>query len=122
MIPIFNEDRHPAVAGQFYPADRTKLTSELEKYLSKVSSLPKPDGDILGIIVPHAGYVFSGEVAAYSYKYLSLYNLHSPIIILIGQSHYYHLSKPAVYTKGNFLTPLGKVKIEEKFVLYKNCP
>lgn len=116
IILIFMHDflhpRIPAVAGQFYPADPKELTTTIKTYFDNIKTLPETKGTLLGVISPHAGYIFSGQVAAYSYKFLSQYNFDNPIIILIGQSHYYRLSKPAVWTKESFYTPLGEVKIE----------
>ncbi|MFN3550751.1 MAG: AmmeMemoRadiSam system protein B [Endomicrobiia bacterium] len=110
------EIRKPAVSGQFYPSDAKELKNTIKRYFENIKNLPLAEGEILGIISPHAGYIFSGQVAAYSYKYLSQYKIENPIVILIGQSHYYHLKKPALYPKGKFLTSLGEVKIEENFV------
>lgn len=110
------EVRKPVVAGQFYPQDSKELKNTIKGYFDNVKSLPETKGEILGIISPHAGYIFSGQVASYSYKFLSQYKIENPIIILIGQSHNYRLNKPALYPKGSFLTPLGEVQIEEKFV------
>ncbi len=119
VFSFFNaeEIRKPAVAGQFYPSDDKELKDIIEKYFKNIKTLPSKEEEIFGIIVPHAGYIFSGQVAAYAYKYLSQYKIENPIIILIGQSHHYHLKKPVLfYNKGKFLTPLGEVKIEENFV------
>ena len=114
--------RQPAVAGQFYPADASELKNTIKLFFDNIKNLPQPKGELLGLISPHAGYIFSGQVASYTYKFLSQYKIENPIIILIGQSHYYHLSKATLYSKSSFLTPLGEVKIEKKFVesLVKN--
>ncbi len=116
--------REPAVSGQFYPSNKHELSKVIDFYLSRVNLEQTVEGQILGLIVPHAGYMFSGQVAAYGFKYLSLYNLDNPIIILIGQSHYYFLEKPSVYTKSNFKTPFGEVELEKNFISqlanYKN--
>ncbi len=108
--------RQPSVAGQFYPAQPPELKTTIKSYFDKIKDLPQPEGTLLGLISPHAGYIFSGQVAAYSYKFLSQYKFDNPIIILIGQSHYFHLSNAVLYSKDSFLTPLGEVKIEKKFI------
>jgi len=62
--------RQPAVAGQFYPDSQEELTEMISQFLEK-ADLPKKgesDPQIRALIVPHAGYVFSGEVAAYGFK------------------------------------------------------
>ncbi|MCS7227377.1 MAG: AmmeMemoRadiSam system protein B [Endomicrobia bacterium] len=114
--------RTPSVAGQFYPDNPEELKSVIHKYFVNIKTLPQPSGEILGVISPHAGYVFSGQVAAYSYKYIQQYKFDNPVIILIGQSHYFRLTKPTVYSKDNFFTPLGEVKLESELIkeLLKN--
>ncbi len=114
--------RQPAVAGQFYPASVEELSSTIKGYFDNISELKPPKGEVLGIISPHAGYIFSGQVAAYSYKYLLKYKIQNPIVILIGQSHHFRLAKPAVWNKESFFTPLGEVNIEKEFIklLLKN--
>lgn len=124
FIFMFNNSygRPPAVAGQFYPADAKELRNTIAQFFDNIKTLPQPIGEILGIISPHAGYIFSGQVAAYGYKYINLYKIDNPIIILIGQSHHFHLSKANVYSKDSFFTPLGEVKLEVEFIkeLIKN--
>jgi AmmeMemoRadiSam system protein B/AmmeMemoRadiSam system protein A len=125
FISVMQEEsysRQPAVAGQFYPAESTELKNTIKSYFDKIKDLPQPEGEILGLISPHAGYIFSGQVAAYTYKFLSQYKLDNPIVILIGQSHYFYLSKATLYSKDSFLTPLGEVKLEKNLIteLLKN--
>lgn len=110
------ECRLPAVAGQFYPADKEELISNIKFYFENIKTLPHSKGEILGIISPHAGYIFSGQVAGYSYKFLSQYDIKNPVIILLGQSHYYYLKKASVYSNGNFKMPLGEIKIQKDFI------
>ncbi len=122
MSNLYSNSREPIVAGQFYPAEAEELKATIKEYFDKISDFKKQEAEILGIISPHAGYIFSGQVAAYSYKYLSQYKIESPIVILIGQSHHFRLKKPVLWSKGSFFTPLGEVKVEEEFVklLLKN--
>lgn len=108
------EIRNPVVAGQFYPADPQELSQQVEQFLSSVKK-EKIDGELIAILVPHAGYIFSGQVAAYGFKLLESRKFDT--IILIGLAHRYPLgNKAAVYPKGYFETPLGKVKIDESIV------
>ncbi|MFH1825444.1 MAG: AmmeMemoRadiSam system protein B [Candidatus Firestonebacteria bacterium] len=107
----YGQVREPVAAGAFYPKDITELESMVKKIL-KESTRQDIFGELLGIIVPHAGYVFSGGVAGYSYKLLE--NKDIKTVIMIGPSHQFLLDYAAVYDKGSFLTPLGEVKINEK--------
>jgi MEMO1 family protein len=101
-------DRQPAVAGQFYPADSATLRSDLSKLFAR--ALPKQTGTVLAIIAPHAGYVFSGEVAATSYNQLDPDKKYDNIFIL-ASSHRMSFEGASIYNKGDYITPLGKVKV-----------
>jgi AmmeMemoRadiSam system protein B/AmmeMemoRadiSam system protein A len=102
--------REPAVAGDFYPEDPEELKTMVDAFLQPVDSL---DGEPIGLIVPHAGYVYSGWVAAYGFKQLAGANYDT--IVIIGPNH----QDPtfdgiSVYAQGAFETPLGQVPIDEE--------
>lgn len=105
------ETKDPAVAGTFYPADKNSLQDSVDGFLLKAEKAPST-GRLLALISPHAGYVFSGQVAAYGYKQLQ--NSDIKKVILIGPSHHVGFRGASVYTKGSFRTPLGNVRINEK--------
>jgi hypothetical protein len=109
-IPQKASVREPAVAGTFYPASKAELSSMIDEFLNKVE-LPKLDPYIRALIVPHAGYVYSGQVAAYDYKALIGKDIRT--VILIGNSHREYFEGASVYPKGYFKTPLGEVEIDE---------
>lgn len=95
--------RNPAVAGQFYPASKEQLICEIEKYINKKASKEK----ILGIVLPHAGYVYSGETAALA---LSRAELPDNIIIL-GPNHTGAGARFSIMAHGMWNTPMGNVNI-----------
>lgn len=101
--------RVPSVAGSFYPDDAEELESMITKFLGNVS-IPKLNGNLRALIVPHAGYIYSGQTAAYGYKLLSQYN-NIEKIILLGPSH--HALFPGIAESGFevWKTPLGFVNI-----------
>jgi AmmeMemoRadiSam system protein B/AmmeMemoRadiSam system protein A len=101
----------PSVAGTFYPADKKELKESVENFLSKAEKV-RSEGKLIAIISPHAGYRFSGQVAAYGYKEIRDRDIKK--IILMGPSHYVGFKGASIYTKGSFRTPLGEVKINEK--------
>lgn len=115
MGVCYSEVRKPAVAGYFYPANATQLKEDIYRYLKKVPE-QTVDGDIFAVIVPHAGYIYSGEIAAYAYKLLKGKKFDT--IILIGSSHRVGFEGISVYNKGYFETPLGSVKIDEDVANY----
>lgn len=104
--------REPAVAGSFYPGNEKELSLLVDEYLSNVNS-PEIKGSIKAIIVPHAGYEYSGQIAAYGFKTL----VGKPIkrVALIGNSHQEYFDGISVWNAGNFKTPLGKIAIDEDF-------
>jgi len=105
------ETKDPAVAGTFYPADKDSLKKSVDEFLSKAEKVPA-NGKLLALISPHAGYVFSGQVAAYGYKQIQGGDIKK--VILIGPSHQVSFKGASIYTKGSFKTPLGDVKINGK--------
>jgi len=112
-----NLKRMPAVAGSFYPSDKSELKSIVENFLKQAKpSLSLAPSEIIALMVPHAGYVYSGFTASYGYKLLSDGKTKSfwDTIIIVGNSHNFYLNKAAVFTKGSFITPLGETMIDEE--------
>ncbi len=100
--------RYPAVAGRFYPNDPDEIERMIEQYLidAKKSDLK---GELKGIIVPHAGYVYSGPVAAYAYK--EMMNSGIKKAVMLGPSHYGIFPGLAESGASSWKTPLGDVRI-----------
>jgi len=109
--------RQPAVAGLFYPADRPSLQQMVSSHLKAASLQPQIDGQIIALIVPHAGLIYSGPVAAYSYDLLQ--NSHINKIILCGPSHRYGFEGISVYEPDvKWRTPLGDVPCNDSLCHY----
>jgi len=104
--------RKAAVAGGFYPEDKTTLEKYVDALLRQADP-PKIQEPLRAIMVPHAGYVYSGPVAAHAYKELEGRDIQT--VILIGNSHRHYFNGIAVYSKGAFETPLGLVPVDEAF-------
>jgi AmmeMemoRadiSam system protein B len=106
--------RPPAVAGSFYPEDPDELRAELA---SAFASARAPQGDRAtppkALIVPHAGYAYSGPVAASGYQTLSTAR-ESGVrrVVVLGPSHYVGFAGLAISTAEAFTTPLGRVPVE----------
>ena len=107
--------REPAVAGTFYPAGKDELSRDVDSFLEEVEKQPM-EGTIIGIIVPHAGYPYSGLVAAHSFKQIESAKFRT--VVLIGPSHRSYFDGVAVYPKGQWKTPLGSIAIDEELALY----
>jgi AmmeMemoRadiSam system protein B/AmmeMemoRadiSam system protein A len=105
------ETKEPAVAGTFYPSDKASLKASVDSFLSKAEKVPT-NGKLLALISPHAGYMYSGQVASYGYRQIQGSDIRK--VILVGASHHSGFKGASVYTKGSFRTPLGEVKINEK--------
>jgi hypothetical protein len=104
--------RSPAVAGQFYPSDRQKLEEMVQRFLDNAKEAEIPYGKLQAIVVPHAGLIYSGQVAAYAYSVLRRKPIET--VIMVGPSHYVRLPGASVYAKGEFATPLGNVPIDSE--------
>ena len=103
--------RLPAVAGQFYPEDKKELEVMIEQFLTQVE-LPKIEGEIFGLLLPHAGYIFSGPVAAYGFK--TILGKDFDNVIIIGDSHYERFDGVSIWPEGAWETPLGKVEVNQE--------
>jgi AmmeMemoRadiSam system protein B len=101
--------REPAVAGAFYPGNERALSSQVDDLLSKASDVPMK-GRPTALISPHAGYVYSGGVAAWAYRQLK--GKRFDAVVLIGPCHRAFMWESSVYSKGGFKTPLGVVEID----------
>lgn len=105
-------DRQPAVAGKFYPAPPDKLQQELMGLFE--SAVPKQCNQVRAIISPHAGYIFSGKVAASAFNQIDG-KINYKRVFLIGSSHYDNFDKAAVYCDGDFEMPYGKESVDTAF-------
>ena len=103
------EIREPAVAGAFYPNDPAVLRKQIRGFLDNVPE-NKIEGKITALISPHAGYMYSGQVAAFGYKLLEGSDFNK--VIVIAPSHRAHFHGASVYNKIGYRTPLGIVPID----------
>lgn len=104
--------KEPNVAGSFYSSDPRELSSQIDSFIQQADV--KPIQDVQAVIVPHAGYIYSGPVAAYGYKAVSK-NKYTTIVIL-APSHYFPFEGISIWSEGGFKTPLGIINVDENFV------
>jgi AmmeMemoRadiSam system protein B len=99
--------RAPAVAGSFYPENPIELAAEVSRLLGQAAPGPAPKA----LIAPHAGYIYSGPIAASAFRRVQ----GSPVdrVVLLGPSHFVLLRGVALPGARAFATPLGNVPIEE---------
>lgn len=108
-----NTIRAAAVAGMFYPANEASLKEMVNQFLSQAKSTGSPPR---AIIAPHAGYIYSGPVAASAYHLLEPCRDKISRVILLGPSHRVPLLGLAASSAENFATPLGSVALDQAMI------
>jgi len=106
--------RPPAVAGLFYPAQAEKLTSLVQTLIDEANTGSSDIADVRGLIAPHAGYVYSGSVAADAFRQLT--GTAWDLVVILSPSHREMFRGISIYP-GDFETPLGIVRVDKKLVL-----
>jgi hypothetical protein len=104
--------RPPYVAGAFYPADANELGKMIDGFLAHASA-EKLEGSLVALICPHAGYQFSGGVAAYSY--IQLKGRSYDRVVVIAPSHYEAFPFSSIYDGEAYRTPFGDVPVDHDF-------
>jgi AmmeMemoRadiSam system protein B/AmmeMemoRadiSam system protein A len=102
--------RGPAVAGLFYPKAETDLAKQIDEYLAEAK--PEPIKNLRALICPHAGYEYSGKIAASAYKLLVGRDFDT--VIVLGPSHYAAFDGAALTEADAYETPLGLIPISPK--------
>ncbi len=105
--------RHSVIAGSWYPGSEKGLVQTVDGYLANVDQ-PLVRGDLLGLISPHAGYVYSGQTAAFAYHQLQGQQV--DIVVLLGPSHRAWVGDCAASTEDAYQTPLGLVPLDQAFI------
>ncbi|MBK7710279.1 MAG: AmmeMemoRadiSam system protein B [Bacteroidales bacterium] len=105
-------DRQPSAAGRFYSADKQTLTGDLAKLFESCRKTPS-DWNVRAIISPHAGYIYSGKIAAGAFHSIPANSVYKNIFI-IGSSHVMLFDGASVYNSGDYITPLGKAKVNRE--------
>jgi AmmeMemoRadiSam system protein B/AmmeMemoRadiSam system protein A len=105
--------RRPAVAGSWYSSDSLELKDQLENYLSEAQDFKLPE--IIGLVSPHAGYIYSGPVAAYAYRQIE--GRHYDVVVVVAPSHVEAFPFAAVYGRGAYQTPFGQIPVEVELAL-----
>ena len=108
------QTRKPIVAGQFYPGQRNSCVAEINECIQQEKSAESLPETIVAGIVPHAGWTFSGSLAALVFSAVKQRHDKVDTFIIFGAAHGYYGSSPAVYDKGSWLTPLGEAAVDEE--------
>lgn len=105
------QNRQETAAGSFYPEDAEGLKITLNNLFEGTEA--KPGKDVRAIVCPHAGYVYSGKVAANSFSQLPR-DAEYDQVFLLGPSHRHPIEGASIYKAGNYITPLGEVQVNTK--------
>ncbi len=103
------EIREPALAGSWYPGNPEILSRDVKRYLENAKK-EKVEGQIVALVSPHAGYTYSGQVAAYAYRLVEGMTFDS--VIVVGPSHRFAFKGASLWAQGGFRTPLGVVPVD----------
>lgn len=112
--------REPAVAGSFYPADPSALEDLVDGLLDRSTGVVEDRP--WGIVVPHAGYRYSGPVAATAYGALRPWADELRRVLLLGPAHFVHVDGCAVAAAPAWRTPLGEVPVDASMRRAAGCP
>lgn len=118
--------RRAAVAGSWYPGRADQLEAQLDAHLGQADQMARadvpPNAELVGLVAPHAGLVYSGPVAAHAYRLLR--GRAFDLIVLVGPSHYVGFDGVSVWPAGEFETPFGSLVVDSAAAqaLLQRCP
>jgi MEMO1 family protein len=118
--------RRAAVAGSWYPGRADQLAAEVDAHLGRADDAGHADvpaaAELVGLVAPHAGLVYSGPVAAHAFRLLR--DRAFELIVLIGPSHYVGFQGVSVWPSGEFETPFGPLTVDDAAAraLMERCP
>lgn len=102
--------RKSLLAGTWYHGDPEQLSRHIDHLLQNVEKDSLPAGEVAAIIVPHAGYVFSGQVAAYAYQLIKGQAWET--VVILSPSHHFGFEGCSIYQTGGYETPLGTAEVD----------
>jgi AmmeMemoRadiSam system protein B len=108
------ETRKPIVAGQFYPGQHDTCVDEINEFTDEIGVFESLPDTIVAGIVPHAGWAFSGKLAAMVFSAIKQQHDKVHTFIILGAAHSYFGQAPAAYASGSWVTPLGESFIDEE--------
>jgi len=109
-MKIEEQIREPIAAGSFYPSDKNKLEAQVEGFMQESTYFDL--NGIKALISPHAGYIYSGQVAAVSYR--QVYDGSYDSVVIIAPSHSEYFENASIYPGSSYRTPLGLVEIDKE--------
>ena len=101
--------RPSPIAGKWYPADPHRLADQVDRYIQDAKP-PPVKGEVVGVMVPHAGHLYSGPVAGYAFA--TLKGLRPEIVIIISPMHYAYQAPLITTAHSSYKTPLGEIQVD----------
>ncbi len=102
----------PNVAGSFYPADRADLSAVLDQCFAHSKQAEQITDKLRAIVAPHAGYIYSGSVAASAYNNLEKIKDQIKTVVILSPSHFFGFAGIALSDVSHFRTPLGDIEVD----------
>ena len=106
--------RPSPIAGRWYPADPDRLAANIDGYLA-AAQLPALEGEVVAVVAPHAGYLYSGPVAGYAFA--AIRNLDPELVVIVAPMHYPYSQPVLSSAHSAYATPLGQVNIDQDALL-----
>lgn len=106
-------NRPPAVAGSFYSDNPVVLRREIETLLARAEVPEGLAAPPIGLISPHAGYLYSGAVAAAAFRLVRDRAAEYDLVVVVSPSHHHYFPGFSLYAAGNYETPLGEVAVDQ---------
>ena len=112
-MPAISEIRPSPIAGRWYEGDPVRLAQEIDAYLDE-ATLPPLSGEVLGLVVPHAGIMYSGRTAAYGFK--TVQGQQRDLVAILSPLHGFHPAPALTSAHQAYQTPLGSQRIDGEAV------
>jgi len=110
-MKTISEVRPSPIAGQWYPADPSRLAAQVDEYIN-TARLPDIEGEVIAVMAPHAGHRYSGPVAGYAFG--ALRGLTPEVVAVISPMHYPYLERLLTTAHAAYATPLGPIPVDQE--------
>jgi hypothetical protein len=110
--------RPSSIAGRWYPANPHELAASVDAYLAE-ANLPQIEGDVVGVMAPHAGHLYSGPVAGYAFS--ALRGLNPQVVAVVSPMHYPYPYRLLTSAHSAYQTPLGTIQIDRELIQALNA-
>jgi len=106
--------RSSVISGKWYPGDPGRLKELIQNYINQVD-VQLSEGSVMGLVAPHAGYMYSGQVAAYGYK--QILGKEYDLVVILSPMHQMYAGDLVVHSADFYETPLGQVPVDKELLL-----